>query len=548
MNNTIELIVKGKDYTPISQSDFRIICDGQEIIHICLDGHNQIEEQVVDNITEEIGVVRDHLVDITSKFLDAEQRKVKDRIITYNYAEGAGKKRDKTLSQSFSGEEYYGGIVGIINDDFEYDFIQDNQSLKEISIVKLRIRLQIQTRFDEVKPLFLATMLLRDDINLDDNMVPADEDELYDYLLLFWYKSMLQEAYLKGFYRTYRRFENNDDRLKGSIDIARHIKMNAGQGNGKIAYSYRENTVNNFLNHMIILAYEHLKRKFPALMESNFDNNPDMKKIIESLRYEIGYNAVDSRTLIAKNNKPISHPYYVEYENLRKICIMILRDEALTIWDAEDVDTKTILFYVPDLWELFLADKLKEKLKDIYVEAQDQVMIFGDVDRNEKSYIQKTYPDFVFYEAKDGEQKVNPFMILDAKFKKGWESSLVEGDKGKSKISDLNDYDKCIRDMNSLDVHATGIIYPTTKKTTDDTYFDDKSITHSISVMNSKDNFYTFPVSIPKVEFEKTPYVDWRIKFDANVEMALEAIQDKSIKEKYYAERMRNALKYVRRV
>lgn len=120
--------------------------------------------------------------------------------------------------------------------------------------------------------------------------------------------------------------------------------MNIGQNNGKIAYTYRENTINNYLNHLIIVTYEYLKKKYPELVEQNIDNDLNIRGILERLRNEIGYNPIGIKFLIKNNQKTISHPYFIEYEDLREICLKILRHEALSIWEADKERTKSILY------------------------------------------------------------------------------------------------------------------------------------------------------------------------------------------------------------
>ena len=64
-------------------------------------------------------------------------------------------------------------------------------------------------------------------------------------------------AYRKGIYKQYCTFEGNDSKVRGKIDIARHIRLNP-LFNGKIAYSYREYTINNNTNRLIPVSYTHL--------------------------------------------------------------------------------------------------------------------------------------------------------------------------------------------------------------------------------------------------------------------------------------------------
>ena len=448
---------------------------------------------------------------------------------------------------NFNGKEYFGGVVGIIEDVFEinlsdntYSDGKDIEDKYQIKNLNFEIRLQIRSKFDTEKPYFLATMLLRNKIELND-LVFGNEEDIYDYLLLFWYKTKILEAYQKGFYKTYRRFEENGYRLRGSINISQHIKLNIGQNNGKIAHIYRENTINNYLNHLIIVTYEHLKKKYPELVEQNIDNDLNIRCILEGIRNEIGYNTMGIQFLIKNNQKTISHPYFIEYEDLREICLKILREEALSIWEVGKERTKSILFYIPDLWELYLEDILKQdkELKnDVYTqggtpESDKQLKIFGEYNKTEnKNFKKNIYPDFIFFDEE------NPYFILDAKFKGRWKES-IEGE-----IPDfcLDDYNKCIRDMNSINAHATGVIFPANIEQGNDVKYSDlKKLQHSISKYNQQDCFYTIPVYIPDTknnldEVGILSYLDWKKEFDSNVSTTLKIIKEIITVEKKYSE------------
>lgn len=448
---------------------------------------------------------------------------------------------------NFNGKEYFGGVVGIIEDVFEinlsdntYSDGKDIEDKYQIENLNFEIRLQICSKFDTEKPYFLATMLLRNKIELND-LVFSNEEDIYDYLLLFWYKIKILEAYQKGFYKTYRRFEENGYRLRGSINISQHIKLNIGQNNGKIAHIYRENTINNYLNHLIIVTYEYLKKKYPELVEQNIDNDLNIRCILEGIRNEIGYNTMGIQFLIKNNQKTISHPYFIEYEDLREICLKILREEALSIWEAGKERTKSILFYIPDLWELYLEDILKQdkELKnDVYTqgktpESDKQLKIFGEYNKTEnKNFKKNIYPDFIFFDEE------SPYFILDAKFKGRWKES-IEGE-----IPDfcLDDYNKCIRDMNSINAHATGVIFPANIEQGNDVKYSDlKKLQHSISKYNQQDCFYTIPVYIPDTknnldEVGILSYLDWKKEFDSNVSTTLKIIKEIITVEKKYSE------------
>ena len=385
---------------------------------------------------------------------------------------------------------------------------------------EIEVTLQIQSRFDInednqlAKPCFLSTMLLGSNPVVSQNFVYVNtKDYLFDFLLLFSYKSKFKTACLKGYYRTYHRFERNDDRIKGTINIADHIKNNAGLNNGKVTYSYRENSVNNYLNYLIVNTYLYLKKKYYSLVKIVIDSDIELKQLIDNLKDSIDYTKYSIKTIISKNLNVITHPFYTEYESLRKICLRILRNEGVTIFNSNLREkVEGILFYIPDLWEKYLVKLLVGN--EYYLLAQERIKILDKQD---------TFPDYVFFMDK---YRKEPFMILDAKFKEKWSIAIFSN---KNHFSDvLDDYDKCIRDMNSICGHSTGVIFPTNDiKAIDPTDY----IVHNISKYNSIDKFLTFPIYVP---FSNDDYKQWLKTFNESCMNVAKIIKKKIINEKEY--------------
>lgn len=435
------------------------------------------------------------------------------------------------LYSEFGDGFYYGGIAGVLRKNVTVSLPETSDS----SAMKFDVKLQITTKFDNSdKPYFLATMLLYDKLMLSKNMVPSNEEEIYDYLLLFRFKEQLQQACLKGLFRTYRRFERNDEKLRGAIDIARHIKLNAGQNNGKIAYSYRENTTNNFLNYLIVAAYTHLKEKYYDLVVENIDSNFDLLSVINQLKNDTGFIKGGLRSIISKNLRAITHPLYTEYEELRITSIKILRDEGLSIFDGKEDDTEGILFYVPDLWESFLEnamDKHLDCLRKSTVKLKSQEILYAlsrpgsHTNTNSiRNFFFETRPDYVFYNAD------TPIMVLDAKFRPAWEDSI----RNHNSISSLlDDFTKSLRDMCDFGVHHAGVIFPFCVGENDNALFSPKKIEqiikHSISRYNTTDSFYTIPIRVPSSK-NISSYSEWRSEFDKCLPEDIKAV-DSTLKK-----------------
>lgn len=512
--DNVSLKFYGQDFTPIING---------------LNNPNSDEKIVIEGRVEPLN--KEEQLRLIIKFLDSQEKNL-SKLIVENEKNKTRKKDKRELYFEYNGEFYWSGLVGIIKGTLPQISESDLQG-KEVEDVKYEnivITIQIQSRFDkkniddkqisEVKPYFLATMLLNCKSGVNDQLVPNNsEDFFFDLLLLYLFKEKVNSCYLKGLYKTYQRFEKNDDRLKGSIDVARHIRLNMGLENGKMAYSYRENTIDNDLNRIIIYAYNKLKMKYPDLIAEVYYNtdNYNFKYFIDILKSKINLSFIDSNTLISKNLRTIAHPYYTEYEELRKISLKILRDEGVSMFNGYEEDVNGILFYIPDLWELYLEHLLKDDNYKLHSQG------FNNLPVKIIDYSKDTYPDYVFSTSIDKNEQ--PFMILDAKFKPEWGEIISCNHAFTSNM--LKDYDKCIRDMNSINAHATGVVFPTN---IDSSLFLYENLEHSISDFNKIDKFYTFPIFVPYLNDYN--YSKWFIEFKKKNEESIKFIKKYIFKEK----------------
>lgn len=517
----MNIVFYGRDYSPIMNNlveEYEV--DGE----VGTDGN-----QLKFNRFEQINIIR--------KFLDDNRLSI-GNIMTYPGFEGRHKRDITEIYQLFNGQYYWGGFVGIIKGEISQLFLSDIQGSafddskenKEYSNVGITI--QIYSRFDGAEgeqvpnPYFLLTMLMGANSAFNDQPVPNNpRDFVFDLLLMFIFKERAKKCYQKGIYKAYHRFENNDDRIKGNIDIARHIKLNMGLNNGKAAYSYRENTYDNYLNHLIIAAFDVLKVKHPEALWGMYFNpeNEDFKAFIDSIKMNIEYPKYDVRTLMRKNIYPISHPYYVEYEGMREIALRVLRDDAVSFLNGREEDVQGILIYIPDLWEIYLRNLIQDE-SNYHLNYQFQCKII-DYEDSPGNFVQEIRPDYVFFKINSIDSSKNePFMILDAKFKPAW-GDIIDNKKSFSDV--MEDYNKCIRDMNSINGHASGVIFPTNKLLNSDI---DKMIKHTISEYNLVDSFYTFPIYVPKTS-DRT-YSEWRIQFNEENMDIIKKIKESILDEK----------------
>src|SRR5690554_6543804 len=114
----------------------------------------------------------------------------------------------------------------------------------------------------------------------------STSEKTWDMLLMLIFVNQLELALNQGLYRQYQIKEYNDSKIKGRIDINRHIKLNPLQ-NGKIAYSTREYTVMNPINQLILLADHYLEKKYNESYKSILFQRRDLQAQLTSLKSTI---------------------------------------------------------------------------------------------------------------------------------------------------------------------------------------------------------------------------------------------------------------------
>ena len=213
-------------------------------------------------------------------------------------------------------------------------------------------RLVIESRFSSDNHDYLFQYLLErvlDFPNIINLETDANQDDKMFNLLLFLFPSYLNSAMRKGVFKTYVHNEYNDGNVKGTIDVARHIKKNI-PFIGNIAYSQREYAYDNYLMQLVRHTIEFIKRK------------PYGHKLLSKVKDEIqlvvdatpSYQLKDLRRVISENKKnTVRHAYFHEYRALQQLCILILQNEKHQV-GLGSRRIYGILFDVAWLWEEYM--------------------------------------------------------------------------------------------------------------------------------------------------------------------------------------------------
>jgi 5-methylcytosine-specific restriction enzyme subunit McrC len=188
-------------------------------------------------------------------------------------------------------------------------------------------------------------------LNLFDLKVESANEDIWDILLIYLFPFYLNRALGQGLYKAYQRKDHNDADLKGRVDAARHIKVNM-PFMGRIAYQTREHTYDNRITQLIRHTIAYISRH--ELSGPLFSGQPETRIAISQIMQATpSYERQRLRQVIALNSKKADHPYFTEYEPLRRLCLQILRREGLSYGQEKD-QVFGLLFDGAWLWEEYL--------------------------------------------------------------------------------------------------------------------------------------------------------------------------------------------------
>ena len=263
-------------------------------------------------------------------------------------------------------------------------------------------RLIIESRFcGEGDDYFFQYLLDRvlDFPNLVNLETDADQDNRLFNFLLFLFPYYLKTAMRKGLFKEYIRYEYNDENVRGTIDIARHIKKNI-PFTGRVAYSQREFSYDNSLTELARHTIEFIKGK-------PYGNNL-LVKVKDEVKLVInatpGYRVCDRQKIVEENKKnTVRHAYYREYLALQRLCLLILRHQKHQIgYGSRQI--YGILFDGAWLWEEYVCSLIEDTFYHPMNKGSKGAQRLFD------GNVGLIYPDFI---SRDSETRI----IADAKYK-----------------------------------------------------------------------------------------------------------------------------------
>lgn len=344
------------------------------------------------------------------------------------------------------------------------------------TLLSIRSRFAKENRDDY----FLHYMLQKVfNINISTLEHATDRNKAFQFLP-YLFKYYFLQAMSQGLYKKYVWNKYNDSKVKGTIDIARHIKHNF-IFTGNIAYNVREHSYDNNINQLIRHTIEYISnlKMFSMMLE-----NDDMIDLVQDIRsITPTYSEKNRQQVINNNLKSDIHPYYSEYEPLRQICLQILMEDDELKYGRTENKIYGILFDAAWLWEEYLNTLIKEIDSSVThtrnKEGAGMIKMLKDMDNNKDCW--HAYPDF--YSKESG-------IVMDAKYKHAKEIKDIARD----------DRMQIISYMHILGA-ATGVfLYPTDKESDKENKHNILSGKLNIPDKNTDEYIYQYSFKIPQGE------------------------------------------------
>lgn len=329
----------------------------------------------------------------------------------------------KNLTEKYPNLFVYPKESGLTNERIlEYDYQAEAKfrttNIMGVVTYKARgekpVKISIRSRFDNNKQQkFLLWMLTHTfGGNIVDMKTDISELDFQNILLLFLFHYHLRCAYRQGLFKQYMRLSYNDSNFRGALDVNRHIKQNL-PFTGQIAYQIKEYSYDNPILWLIRHAVGYIRSSYPKLYDTVFMNNQLVGELIRIIKEATpSYTPLKQRHFYYKYQKPIRHPFYTEYESLRKICLQLLRHEGLNPYESGEEREKVygVLFDGAWLWESYIASLLKKY--GFIRHIRDQKMRNGD-----KSGINVFHNNYPLYPDHHYENKNGGDIVFDSKYK-----------------------------------------------------------------------------------------------------------------------------------
>lgn len=314
--------------------------------------------------------------------------------------------------------------------------------------------------------------------------------------LVFLFPLLLNRAISQGVFKAYKKHQYNDAKVKGTIEVARHLKLNP-LPNGKFAYRTREFDYDNSVTQLVRHTIEFIQGN--GAINAFFSNDSLYQRNVALIKQITpSYNIKARAEVISLNSKTLSHPYYTAYADLQKLCLQILSRTGFVYNNGKN-SINGVLFDGAWFGEEYLAIILKDT-KLVHAKNKERIDGIEVLEESQRRF----YPDF--YLCNHGIRS----LVLDAKYKR-----IMDSDNSEKDHFSRNDLHQLICYMYLLKASTGGFIFPSTDKRGTNTY--------SLPSFSYGGNLLAIPFYIPK---NASSYEDFILKIRVEEQYLIDSVNN----------------------
>lgn len=272
----------------------------------------------------------------------------------------------------------------------------------------------------------------------------TDKNGLYDWLMVYLWKNALLRAYRLGIPKQYIEQHERRFTVKGNVDVLDYA-VNKGKDGRTLCHFYQHD-YNNPITQLIAYTFSKIEQK--NLIKDCIQLRNTFENCVEGKRQSLEA-CLDTR--------PITNPYYAEYNKVISLSKNILRRRFGDFTDSTSI-TSAFLFDMSMLFEHYIRKLLKGSGLTLFPKNDESMTISRGLSKNNDRHL---YPDVIIDRGcVDGKKQIE---VYDVKYKHFDTKYGVK----REDLFQLHTYVLYL--SNFYDILSCGILYPQLGNAIEDT-------------------------------------------------------------------------------
>lgn len=304
------------------------------------------------------------------------------------------------------------------------------------------IKLEINTGY---KNIFLKRMLnVANNIFFDNSEknsgIEGDSDSFLSLILEYLFLTSFKNAFALGLPSVWQKQEEISFNIKGKVNLKKYISSNIISP-GKISFFFKNRVFDQDIIDVLYLAFNSIgKENIGKIIKNGNRYHKELKSLYS------GHMITNNKLEKICKKSSLNNPMFSKYKIVLKYAKYILKNKNILLND--DTGIKGISGFVLDvseLWEVYLANLIKNRFADFNVTSQVKLDLY-----NGTFFARQNSPDIIM-------ESNDKLIVIDAKFKK---MRFRNQDVDRADLHQINSYTGYYTITNKDKLCLSCLIYP----------------------------------------------------------------------------------------